>query len=79
MVLIVKTLSLKLDPHEVRPSTSLDTLFFHIAICVGGSPIENPEIEPTLRKNFDEETYKKIVVFYCPVALIMIRCSENPS
>ena len=63
---IIQTLSLKLDPHEVRPSTSLDTLFFHIAICVGGSLIENPEIEPTLRKNFDEETYKKIGVFYCP-------------
>ena len=27
------------------------------AFCVGGSP---------LRKNFDEETYKKIGVFYCP-------------
>lgn len=27
-------LSLKLDPHEVRPSTSLDTLFFsHSNLC----------------------------------------------
>jgi len=54
-------LSLKLDPQQVWIP-----YFFHIAICVGGSPIENPEIEPTLRKNFDEETYKKIGVFYCP-------------
>ncbi len=36
------------------------------AFCVGGSPIDNPDIEPALRKNFDEETYKKIGIFYCP-------------
>ena len=37
-----------------------------IAFCVGGSPIDNPEIEPTLKKNFKESELKKVSVFYCP-------------
>ncbi len=37
-----------------------------IAFCVGGSPIENPEIEPTLKNNFNEEEWEKVQVFYCP-------------
>ncbi len=37
-----------------------------IAFCVGGSPLENPEIEPALRKNFNEEEWEKVNVFYCP-------------
>ena len=37
-----------------------------IAFCVGGSPIENPEIDSALRKNFDETQWKKVNVFYCP-------------
>ena len=37
-----------------------------IAFCVGASPIENPEIEPTLKKNFTEDELKKVDIFYCP-------------
>ncbi len=37
-----------------------------IAFCVGGSPLENPEIEPALKKNFSEDEMKKVSVFYCP-------------
>ncbi len=37
-----------------------------IVFCVGGSPIENPEIEPTLKRNFSESEWKKVHVFYCP-------------
>lgn len=37
-----------------------------IAFCVGGSPLENPEIEPAIMKNFNEEERKKVNVFYCP-------------
>lgn len=37
-----------------------------IAFCVGGSPIDNPEIEPALKRNFKESEWKKISVFYCP-------------
>lgn len=37
-----------------------------IAFCVGGSPLENPEIETALRKNFNEEEWERINVFYCP-------------
>ncbi len=37
-----------------------------IAFCVGGSPIENPEIDSALKNNFNEEEWKKIRVFYCP-------------
>lgn len=37
-----------------------------IAFCVGGSPIDNPEIEPALKRNFKESEWKKVSVFYCP-------------
>lgn len=30
-----------------------------ITFCVGGSPIDNPEIEPTLKRNFNESELKK--------------------
>ena len=31
-----------------------------IAFCVGGSPLENPEIEPALKKNFSEDEMNKV-------------------
>lgn len=34
--------------------------------CVGGSPIDSPDIEPALRRNFTDEEFKKVHVFYCP-------------
>ncbi len=37
-----------------------------IAFCVGGGPIDNPEIEPALRRNFSDSEQKKVQVFYCP-------------
>lgn len=37
-----------------------------IAFCVGASPIENPEIEEALRKNFSADEWEKVNVFYCP-------------
>lgn len=37
-----------------------------IAFCVGGSPLENPEIEPALKKNFSEDEMNNVNVFYCP-------------
>lgn len=37
-----------------------------IAFCVGGSPIDNPEIETSLKQNFNEHEQKKIKAFYCP-------------
>jgi len=37
-----------------------------IAFCVGGSPIDNPEIEPALKQNFTESELEKVGVFYCP-------------
>ncbi len=37
-----------------------------IAFCVGASPIENPEIEPALKRNFTESELKKVSIFYCP-------------
>lgn len=37
-----------------------------IAFCVGGSPIENPQIESALKQNFNESELKKINIFYCP-------------
>lgn len=36
-----------------------------IVFCVGASPIENPEIEPT-QKNFSESEWERVKVFYCP-------------
>lgn len=37
-----------------------------VAFCVGGSPIDNPEIEKALKQNFNESELKKVSVFYCP-------------
>ncbi len=37
-----------------------------IAFCVGGSPIDNPEIEQALKQNFQESDLKKVSIFYCP-------------
>ena len=34
--------------------------------CVGGSPIENPEIEVAMKSWFSEEEYQKVKTFYCP-------------
>ncbi|MDE6639689.1 MAG: flavodoxin domain-containing protein [Acetatifactor sp.] len=37
-----------------------------IAFCVGGSPIDSPEIAPALNRNFNESELQKVSVFYCP-------------
>jgi len=37
-----------------------------IVFCVGGSPMDSPEIQTALRQNFKEEEMKKVSVFYCP-------------
>ncbi len=37
-----------------------------IAFCVGGSPMESPDIEPALNWNFTEAEREKVSVFYCP-------------
>ena len=37
-----------------------------MAFCVGGSPIDNPEIEQTLKQIFNESASEKVSVFYCP-------------
>lgn len=37
-----------------------------IAFCVGGSPIENPEIDTALKRNFSESERKRVKAFYCP-------------
>lgn len=37
-----------------------------IAFCVGGSPMDNPEIVPALEQNFTEAQRKRVSVFYCP-------------
>lgn len=37
-----------------------------IVFCVGGSPIENPEIGKFLKQNFKEDDLKKVSLFYCP-------------
>lgn len=37
-----------------------------IAFCVGGSPMDSPEIEPALKQNFSELELKKVNLFYCP-------------
>lgn len=37
-----------------------------IAFCVGASPMESPEIEPALKRNFKEAELEKVSVFYCP-------------
>lgn len=37
-----------------------------IVFCVGGSPMDSPEIEPALKKNFTETERMRVNVFYCP-------------
>ncbi len=37
-----------------------------IAFCVGGSPIDNPEIEVALKQIFNEPEQKRVHTFYCP-------------
>ncbi len=37
-----------------------------IVFCVGGSPIDNPEIEAGLKQNFSESELEKVKIFYCP-------------
>ncbi len=37
-----------------------------IAFCVGGSPIDNPEMEAALKKMFNETDRSKVKIFYCP-------------
>ena len=37
-----------------------------IVFCVGGSPIDNPEIIPALKQNFKESELEKVSIFYCP-------------
>lgn len=37
-----------------------------IAFCVGGSPIESPDVATALKKNFSEAELEKVNVFYCP-------------
>lgn len=37
-----------------------------IVFCVGGSPIDNPEIDIYLKRNFNESEHKKVKIFYCP-------------
>ena len=37
-----------------------------IAFCVGASPIENPEIDIALKRNFSDSEQKKVKAFYCP-------------
>lgn len=37
-----------------------------IVFCVGGSPADNPEIEPFLKKNLEELGLEGAEAFYCP-------------
>ena len=37
-----------------------------IAFCVGGCPIDYPEIESALKQNFNESELEKVNIFYCP-------------
>ena len=37
-----------------------------IVFCVGGSPIDNPEIEIAFKQIFNESERKKVKIFYCP-------------
>ncbi len=40
-----------------------------IVFCVGASPIDSPEIEPALKRNFKESEFKRVSAFYCPGGL----------
>ena len=37
-----------------------------VVYAVGASPLENPELQEGLRKNFTDEEWAQISVFYCP-------------
>lgn len=37
-----------------------------IAFCVGGSPIDHPEIEAALKQNFSAGERERVKTFYCP-------------
>lgn len=40
-----------------------------IAFCVGASPIESPDVEQALERNFKGPEFKRVSVFYCPGGL----------
>lgn len=40
-----------------------------IVFCVGASPIESPDVEPALRRNFTDPEWERVSVFYCPGGL----------
>ena len=40
-----------------------------VVYAVGASPLENPELQEGLRKNFTDEEWAQISVFYCPGGL----------
>lgn len=46
-----------------------------IVFCVGASPMESPDIEPALRRNFSDAEFEKVNVFYCPGGLNYERMS----
>lgn len=37
-----------------------------IVFCVGGSPIDNPEIKQFLKRNLKEPEFRNVNAFYCP-------------
>lgn len=37
-----------------------------IVFCVGGSPIDNPDIDIAFKRIFNESEQKKVKTFYCP-------------
>lgn len=46
-----------------------------VVYAVGASPLENPELQEGLRRNFTDEEWAQISVFYCPGGL----CYEKMS
>ena len=63
--------AIELGDAKKRDLSGYDAIVYGGWACAGSiSKIswfkKNIDIEPALRKNFDEETYKKIGVFYCP-------------
>lgn len=40
-----------------------------VVFCVGASPINSPEIETALKRNFREPEFKGVSAFYCPGGL----------
>lgn len=37
-----------------------------LVFCVGGSPMDSPEIQPALDRIFNDPEWNKVKVFYCP-------------